>query len=330
MGEKAYLVTGGMGFLGSALVRRLIHEGYRVRVFDNESRGSADRLEDLRGAFELLKGDIRDADAVAAASSGMDGVFHLAFINGTENFYTKPDLVLDVGVKGMLNVVDACLKQQIGELFLASSSEVYHKPPEIPTREEVPLTIPDPFNARYSYAAAKIISEMLAINYGRKHFDRVVIFRPHNVYGPDMGGDHVVPQLVLRMHELSKTGPDVIRFPIQGTGRETRAFVYIDDFIDGLALVMKHGAHLGIYNIGTTEELPIETVAREIGAYFGRCIEILPGALQKGGTPRRCPNISKLQEFGYEPRYPFRDGLPPTARWYIEHADRYSDTKKVT
>ena len=267
---------------------------------------------------------------MTAASSGMNGIFHLAFINGTEYFYTKPDLVLDVGVKGILNVVDACLSQQIGELFLASSSEVYHEPPEIPTREDVPLTIPDPFNARYSYAAGKIISEMLAINYGRKYFDRVVIFRPHNVYGPNMGSEHVVPELVLRMHRLSKTGTGAIRFPIQGTGRETRAFVYIDDFIDGLILVMKHGVHLGIYNIGTTEELPIETVAREIGAYFGSRIEIVPGALQEGGTPRRCPNISKIQEFGYQPRYPFRDGLPPTARWYIEHADQYSDARRIT
>jgi nucleoside-diphosphate-sugar epimerase len=192
----------------------------------------------------------------------------------------------------------------------------------MPTDESVPLVVPDPHNARYSYGGGKIISELLTINYGRKYFDRVVIFRPHNVYGPDMGWEHVVPQFVVRMHDLCKTADDPVPFSIQGNGQETRSFVFVDDFTDGLMRIIERGEHLGIYNIGSTEEISIETVAREVGRYFGRNIVIVPGPVAAGGTPRRCPDISKLAELGYTPKTSFREGLRSIARWYVENAHR--------
>jgi nucleoside-diphosphate-sugar epimerase len=320
MSAKHYLVTGGAGFIGAALVRRLVREGCRVRVLDNQSRGSLERLADLAGDIEYLQADIRDPEAVIRAVKGIDSVCHLAFVNGTGFFYTMPDLVLDVGVRGIINVIDACMKENCGELILASSSEVYQSPPVIPTDETAPLSIPDPANPRYSYAAGKIISEVMALNYGRKHFERVLIFRPHNVYGPDMGAEHVVPQFILRMDEMCRDSTGPILFPIQGTGKETRAFVFIDDFIDGLMAVVEQGRHGEIYHIGTTEELAIEQVARIVGEYFGRQIEIAPGEAARGGTARRCPDISKLAALGYCPRIAFRDGLPVVAKWYVENA----------
>ena len=181
MNANTYLVTGGAGFLGSALVRRLVYSGKIVRVFDNESRGAEAHLSDIAGQFEFVNGDIRDAGAVQLAAKDVSVICHLAYINGTEFFYTQPDLVLDVAVKGIVNVVDACVKQKVGELFLASSSEVYHTPTKIPSDEAVPLIIPDPHNPRFSYAAGKIISEVMALNYGRTQISRVIIFRPHNV-----------------------------------------------------------------------------------------------------------------------------------------------------
>ncbi len=318
--SKSYLVTGGTGFLGSALVRRLLQDGYRVRVFDNNSRGRTDRLHDVAGDFEFVQGDIRDAAAVHEACRGVDSVCHLAYVNGTEFFYTKPNLVLDVGVTGMLNVLNGCIKHGTRELVLASTSEVYQSPPVVPTDESVGLSIPDPLNPRYSYAGGKIISEIMAINYGRQYFDHVLIFRPHNVYGPDMGWEHVVPELVLRMRELARQPLDPIPFPIQGTGAETRAFVYIDDFIDGLRLMMENGEHLGIYHLGTNEELAIHAVAAEVGRYFGRKITIVPGEARLGGPPRRCPDITKISRLGYQSKVPFREGLPIVARWYDENA----------
>jgi nucleoside-diphosphate-sugar epimerase len=259
---------------------------------------------------------------VERAVRGVERVCHLAYINGTEFFYTIPEIILEVAVRGMMNVLDACLKHGVGELALASSSEVYQTPPRVPTDESAPLSVPDPLNPRYSYGGGKIISELLAINYGRKHFQRVVIFRPHNVYGPDMGWEHVIPQFVLRLKALCAAADDPLRFPIQGTGRETRSFVHIDDFTDGLSAVLERGANLGIYHIGTAEEVTMERLARLVGEYFGRRIELVPGEPAKGGTPRRCPDIAKLQALGFQPKISLREGLPATAKWYADHADR--------
>jgi len=155
MDKKHYIVTGGAGVIGSALVCRMVKDGYRVRVFDNQSRGSASRLRDIKDKIDFIEGDIRDYEAVTRACIGVDCVIHLAFVNGTEYFYSQPDLVLDVGVKGMIHVMDACREHSIRELFLASSSEVYQTPSVIPTDETAALSIPDPANPRYSYAAGK-------------------------------------------------------------------------------------------------------------------------------------------------------------------------------
>jgi nucleoside-diphosphate-sugar epimerase len=316
---KNYLVTGGSGFLGSALVRRLVNAGHRVRILDNHLRGSMRRLENIRDDVELIQGDIRDLEVVSRAVRGVDGVCHLAFVNGTEFFYSRPELVLDVGVKGIINVVDACLKHNVGELVLASSSEVYQDPEIVPTDETVALRIPDPLNPRYSYAGGKLISELIAINYGRTHFERVLVFRPHNVYGPDMGWEHVIPQFVVRMKTAAEDPIDPVRFTIQGTGKQTRAFVFIDDFIDGLMLVMEKGEHLGIYHIGTMDEVTIEMLARMVGDYFGRRVAVLPSEPALGGCTRRCPDLHKISALGYLPKRTLREGLRITASWYCEN-----------
>lgn len=317
---KRYLVTGGLGFLGAALTRGLVAAGHRVRVFDNASRGSLERLGDTAADVEVMTGDIRDPDAVRRAIRDTDVVCHLAFVNGTEFFYRHPAYVLDVGVKGMVNVLDACIALSVPELVLASSSEVYQTPPAVPTDESVPLTVPDPGNPRYSYGGGKIISELMALNYGREYFERVVVFRPHNVYGPAMGWEHVIPQFVRRMVDMAaRNGSDAVPFPIQGDGSQTRSFIYIDDFTDGLLRVIEAGEHLGIYHIGTTEEVTIRDVADAVAACLGMRIAIQAGPEAVGGTPRRCPDVSRLAALGFTPRFTLATGLPPTVSWYAAH-----------
>ena len=124
MSLKTYVVTGGCGFIGSALVRQLLECGHHVRVLDDSSRGATHKLGEAADLVELLTGDIRDPRVVGEAVRGADCVCHLAYINGTEYFYSKPEVVLDVAVKGMSNVLDACIKEGVPELVLASSSEV--------------------------------------------------------------------------------------------------------------------------------------------------------------------------------------------------------------
>ncbi len=321
-----FLVTGGTGFIGSALVRGLLTAGAYVRSLDNESRGSRHRLSDIVGdqcaRLELVQGDIRDPAVVASAVAGVDSVLHLAYINGTEFFYTKPELVLEVAVKGMMNVLDGCLAHGVRDLVLASSSEVYQTPPKLPADETAPLSVPDVLNPRYSYGGGKIISELLAVNYGRKHFSRVVIFRPHNCYGPDMGNEHVIPQLVRRLHDLARATPGTITLPIQGTGDETRAFVYIDDLVDGVLRLIASGEHLNVYHVGTDQEISIKQLVAGLGHAMGRSVIVQANPLQPGGTSRRCPSIVKLRQLGYSPRISLEEGLQRTVRWYVEQEGR--------
>ncbi len=187
------------------------------------------RLGEMARQVEIVHGDIRDPAAVTAAARGVDAVWHLAYVNGTQFFYSKPHIVLDVAVRGMLAVLEALAAHEVPELFLASSSEVYQTPQLVPTPENISLSIPDPRNPRFSYGGGKIISELMALHSGHEALRRVVIFRPHNVYGPDMGDEHVIPQLSQRMAVLAATARlgAVIDLPIQGTGQETlRVYVH--------------------------------------------------------------------------------------------------------
>ena len=321
--KKKYLVTGGTGFIGSSLVKALLEGGASVRSLDNDSRGARRRLGNAAKDVELIRGDVRDPATVIKAAKGVDSVAHLAYVNGTEFFYTKPDLVLDVAVRGMVNVIDAVLKHDVEELVLASSSEVYQTPPKVPTDETAPLSVPDPLNPRYSYGGGKIIAELMALNYGRTRIPRVLVFRPHNAYGPDMGWEHVIPQLAIRAARLrDKAKGSSIELPIQGTGQERRSFIYIDDLVAGVVAVIEKGEHLGIYHVGTGDEVTITELATEIGRSVGVDVKVVPGKLQPGGTLRRCPDITRLRSLGFTPKTSLRDGVATTTRWYVEHLDQ--------
>lgn len=322
MAAIRYLVTGGTGFIGAALVRRLLQAGHKVRILDNNSRGSKGRLADVARDVEFIEADIRDAAAVNKATQGMDSMLHLAYVNGTEFFYSKPELVLDIAIRGMLNVIDACRAHSVRDMVLASSSEAYQTPPYIPTPEEVPLVVPDVMNPRYSYGGGKLACELMAVNYGRTGFDRMTIFRPHNVYGPDMGWEHVLPQFVVRaVDAIAKTPSGPVDFPIQGDGSQTRAFVHIDDFTTGLMCQIERGEHLNIYHIGNPEEITVRQVVEEVFKLLGREPHIIEGPLTAGSTQRRCPDITKLQGLGYRPAISFVKGLPDLVSWYMHNAN---------
>ena len=143
-----------------------------------------------------------------------------------------------------MNVIHACKANGIKELIVASSSEVYQTAEIIPTPEDVALCVPDPLNPRFCYAGAKIITELLALNAAADSLEKVVIFRPHNVYGPDMGYSHVIPEITDRMNALD-CNEQPAEFQIQGTGLETRSFIFIDDFIEGFFYVFRKWAKQG-------------------------------------------------------------------------------------
>lgn len=340
-----HLITGGAGFIGAALAHRLVAEGHEVTVLDRFSRGKAERLPK---EVITVRGDVRDPHPVSRAMSGIDVVWHLAYVQGTQTFYANPKDVVDVALRGIMNVLRACeLKADKPELFLVSSSEVYQNPPEgmFPTDETVPLSVPDVTNPRYSYGGGKIASELATLAYAQAGLlKRALIVRPHNIYGPDMGVDHVIPQFALRMMELigpvsSYPGKDStaqpwdmephpkggwrrrwrgpVRFKIQGSGKETRSFCHIDDCIDGLMVLLEKGEDRNVYHLGNPdEEYAIEDLATLVAHWFGEKIKIIRGELPKGSPTRRLPDISKLERLGYSPHVTLAEGLAGTLDWY--------------
>jgi len=314
-----HLVTGGSGFLGAALVRDLVGQGHQVRVLDDNSRGKPRRIEGLD--IEFVGGDVRDSDAVSEATKGVHTVWHLAYINGTRFFYERPDDVLEVGIKGALNTIEAALDNGVTRYVLASTSETYNNPTHVPTTESERLMIPDVTNPRFSYGGGKITSELLTLHYGGHRGLETVIFRPHNIYGPDMGHEHVIPEIVERIVKVSNGMQDKsIELEIQGDGSETRAFCFVTDGASGARIAGEKGAPGEIYHLGTPEEISIRHLVELIGKTMGVEINVVPGPLREGGTPRRCPDITKLEGLGYEPQVMIEAGLAKTVPWYVEHA----------
>jgi UDP-glucose 4-epimerase len=316
------IVTGGTGFIGSYLVRRLVQDGWDVGVVDTSVRGDLGRLADVADDIELFSYDVRDEDSLVQAFKGADVVMHLAAINGTENFYKHPELVLDVGIRGAIAVVNAGRTAGVPNLVAASSAEVYQTPAIVPTPEDISLTLPDSLNPRYSYGGSKIATELICFNYAQEHYRSVQVFRPHNVYGPDMGRKHVVPQFILRAaaeHGSAHGLP--VPFPIQGDGSETRAFCFVEDIVDGVLAMYARGGHREVYHIGNDEEVTIEDLARRVGKQVGVELDIQPGDAPEGGTPRRCPDITKMRALGYEPAVSLDEGLERTVAWYLDNRD---------
>ena len=305
MGKK-YLITGGLGFIGKAITLSLLSKNNTVIIADNNFRKKKNDLKHKN--LYVHKIDVRKKNQLKKICKDIDSVIHLAFINGTNFFYEKPELVLEVGIKGIINLIEVCEENFIKEFFLASSSEVYQNAPYIPTNESVPLSIPDPHNPRYSYAAGKLMSEIMLLN--SSIFERSVIFRPHNIYGPNMGYNHVIPEIILKIFKSNK------KLKIQGKGLNSRSFCYIDDFVSAFNLILKKGKHKNIYNIGTQEEIKIRDLVKRIIFISEKKLHIQNTKEILGDVKRRCPDILKLKKLGFKPKNNLNMGLKKTFEWY--------------
>lgn len=322
------LLTGGGGFVGAALCEELVQAGHEVVAFDNNSRGHARRLASFGDSVRFVKGDVRNNDDVLRAAAGCEVIWHLAYINGTRYFYERPDDVLEVGIKGALNTIEAALSVGARRYVLASTSETYNEPVHVPTPESEALKIPDVTNPRFSYGGGKIASELMTLHIGGRRGLETIIFRPHNFIGPDMGYEHVVPEISIRIVELTDgLKRDAVDLPIQGDGTETRSFCYITDGAKGAFLAGEHGASGEIYHVGTEDEVSISDAVRLIGDALGVKVTIVPGERRAGGTSRRCPDISKLRTLGYVPQVGLEESIARTARWYADHHLRSVSTK---
>ena len=140
-----------------------------------------------------------------------------------------------------------------------------------------------------------------------KYFKRLIIFRPHNVYGQNMGHEHVIPQFINRFKLLKGRN-----FKIQGTGNEIRSFIYIEDFLNAFDKILNRGKHLNVYNIGTSEKIKIKDLAYKLSKIFKKKIILKKTSLASGGTKVRIPNINKIRKLGFKPKFYLDKGLKKT------------------
>lgn len=316
-------MTGGAGFLGSHLVGRLLKEGFKVKVFDNSWRGSKRNLGELLNHIEFIEGDIRDFNAVRNAIKNTDVIYHLASVQGTKHFYLNPDLALEVGLIGNMNVAKAAVEAKVKRIIFTSSSEVYGIPEYIPTDESHPMIIPDIKNPRWSYAIQKIAGEGIFLNYGRKFGFTTTIVRIHNAYGPKMGWNHVIPEFIKRI-VLNET------FTVQGKGTETRSFCFIDDIIEGIFLsATKEEGKNEIFNIGNPkEEVSINQLVESLSKICGKNLNSVYVESPEGSTEKRKPDISKASKLiGYKPRVNLDRGLKKTFDWYNNEINWWLENK---
>ena len=308
------LVTGGRGFIGRRVCERLAALGHDVRALDNGWRSDAPAADGVTA----IDADVRDRERLQEACADVDVVLHLAAIQGTANFYRDPALVLDVNLRGVLNVAEASASAGVQRLVFSSSSEVYGIPSRFPTPETEPLQVPDPLNPRWSYGGSKLAGELVVANLARVGGYDFTILRYHNVYGPAMGWDHVIPQFIRRL-ELNE------EFTIQGDGEQQRSFCYVDDAVDAtLGAALEDGARGQIFNIGNPdEEVSMNELVALLEDISGKRVRPRHIPFEGEGTRRRVPDISRARELlHYTPVVSLPDGLAHTYAWYAEELKR--------
>ena len=197
-----------------------------------------------------------------------------------------------------------------------SSSEVYGTPIKIPTNEKEMIKIEDIHNPRFSYSAAKIISESVTINYLRETDIQYKIIRPHNIFGENMGFKHVIPQIIYKIHNsTNKFKKNRAKIIIQGNGNETRSFCYINDAVKQTIYIANQIKENGIFNVGFSKEIKINEMVKEIDKILKIKTSLVPGKIKEGGTLRRCPNQRKLFKFK-KFKNNFSKGMIKTVEWY--------------
>jgi nucleoside-diphosphate-sugar epimerase len=313
------LILGGSGFIGFALAKQLASEGHRLTLVDNLSRGKMDQefseFLSQNPEFNFIELDLTEPIPGKLLPNKYNYVFLLAAVVGVKYTSEKPLDVLNINTLIVKNVLDWFNGRTTSKFIFASTSETYAGSVElgiakIPTKESVPLSVVDIFNPRFSYAISKIWGEHAVILAGEKAGFDFDIVRFHNVYGPRMGMEHVIPELCIRA--IKKENP----FKVFGA-EQYRAFCYIDDAVQGLIVVAKNSGTKRIINIGNDQkEIKISTLVNmilKLGHHAPRKdIHESP----KGSVSRRCPDLTILKSIGFIQKVTLSEGLELTYQWY--------------
>jgi len=298
---KAF-VTGGAGFIGSALVKSLLEKNYSVTIFDNFSNSSEENVSTLlnKGA-SLVKGDVTNYDDLEKALSGSDLVVHLAAQISVEESIKKPELTHSINVGGTENLLKACVAKKVNKIILASSAAVYGQPKKLPLTESSPISPISP------YGQSKVEMEKLLEEFSKNYSLNGISLRFFNIYGKGQT-DEYAGVITKFMKNISEN----IQLIIFGDGSNTRDFISIVDVVDSIlsAIEKIEGKKGNYYNVAMGNFISIKELAELMLSISDKNLDIKYEPPKKGDILHSQTSINLLQkELGFYPKIKLRDGL---------------------
>ena len=316
--NRRIVILGAAGFIGYHLAKFLNETcELEVLLIDNFVRGENDAefkklIKSKKIVFKEL--DLTQENSFIDLFTSNDIVINCAALNGTQNFYEKPVQVIRNSAISAAYAAEFCAKVNVKKYIYFASSESYAGGvtlgyTKVPTSENVPLVIQDVYNPRWSYAASKTLGEVAVIANHHQYDLQFVILRIHNVYGPRMGLQHVIPDLIHKFNlgNMQVHGVD-----------ETRAFFYVNDLnriLYELVFNEKIPSNL-IYNVGSTQEISVLELSKLLLKEMNLNLEIEPVDSFVGSVPRRCPDTSLLRSYYKYTETDLIVGLQETLSWY--------------
>ncbi|MDD5940854.1 MAG: SDR family oxidoreductase [Lachnospiraceae bacterium] len=312
---STFLVTGGAGFIGSNIAEAVLNKGYNVRVLDNLSTGHIENIQPLmyNPRFTFLKEDIRDLDACMKATKDVDYVINLAAWGSVPRSIEMPLLYEEINIRGTLNMMEASRQNGVKRFVYASSSSVYGDSTELPKREGKEGNVLSPYalTKRCDEEYGKLYKKLYGLNtYGCRFFN---VFGRHQ--DPNGAYAAVIPKFIKQL--LAGERPT-----INGDGRQSRDFTYVDNVIEGClrACAASEEAAGTAYNIGAGGREYLIDVYHDICEALGTDIEPIYGPPRAGDIRDSNADISKARKnLGYDPSYDFAAGIKLAIDWYKDY-----------
>jgi len=320
------LITGGGGYIGSALAKRLLEEGYEVITIDDLSRGNYEHLRrvDEGARLKLVVGDIRDVDklnAVVKNVGDLKAIFHLAAVSGLRRCSRDPRKAITTNVYGSYNVLEIARKYDADKIIFTSSAAVYGDPIELPIPESHPT------RPKNLYGITKLAAEHLFISYHELYGLTTVILRLGNVYGVGLFTywESVIPKFVRQ----ALSGKPLT---IYGTGEQTRDFVHVWDVVRALELVLKANNDVvsgEVFNVASGHPISVNFIAEIVRENVGKIgVVHLPPREGETYLPGFCLSIDKIRrKLGFEPSWDVKEGIKQLIKYYLS-SSMSSDQKE--
>tara|TARA_Y100000996_G_scaffold10601_1_gene8639 strand:- start:2789 stop:3709 length:921 start_codon:yes stop_codon:yes gene_type:complete len=285
-----YLITGGAGFIGSHIVRKLVERGDEISVIDNLNTGREENLQSIRSDIDFFNGNILDVELLERLIKNVDGVFHQAALASVQDSFSKPEEYNNVNVIGTENILKFAKKYDFKVVY-ASSSSVYGNPTRIPIQES------DKKNPINPYAETKVRKEEMAKKYSEIGV-KVIGLRYFNVFGDGQSKEYA-GVLKLFLERIRDGLPP----KINGDGKQFRDFVYVNDVVNANIMSMDSNINHEFFNVGTNTSITILDLAKMIIEYSGLDLEPVFGPGLKGDVRKTTADIGLIKEkIGWEPK----------------------------